>query len=316
MKVWLAGFALVAASSFAHAQLVVPISQNRVVSGDAGVNDFYGGTSQTDSDSDSAPDFGPFNEAASASLSPGNALGSGGGIQNSEILATSVVASGSSFANAESYDFDWEADAGGLSDLELVFTLTRKSSFTITGDIAAFDNGSASVYITTIQGTILAGEFAAGPSEMIAVNLSGTLDPGDYRFRARASGSCYASGFYFDYASSEYDVAFELTPLSDNYCVAAANSVGAGAVMSFSGAQDIGANNFFVQADGALPNGSGLFFYGPNRIQTPFGDGFRCVGGTTFRLQPPVQADGNGFVSKFVDFTLAPAGAGAGVRSR
>ena len=47
-------------------------------------------------------------------------------------------------------------------------------------------------------------------------------------------------------------------------------------------------------------------------IQIPFGDGFRCVGGNIFRLNPPQLIDSNGESSRLVDFTQPPAGSGAG----
>jgi len=46
-------------------------------------------------------------------------------------------------------------------------------------------------------------------------------------------------------------------------------------------------------------------------IQTAFGDGFRCVGGATRRLNPVLTADGMGTAVRPVDFTLPPADAGS-----
>ncbi|MCH2106313.1 MAG: hypothetical protein MK291_06705, partial [Planctomycetes bacterium] len=37
------------------------------------------------------------------------------------------------------------------------------------------------------------------------------------------------------------------------------------------------------------PSGQpGLFYYGPNQIEAPFGNGVRCVGGLVTRLNPPI----------------------------
>ena len=49
-------------------------------------------------------------------------------------------------------------------------------------------------------------------------------------------------------------------------------------------------------------NKMGLFFFGPTQIQEPFGDGFRCVGGMTRRVQPPVLADGTLTATLMLDF--------------
>jgi hypothetical protein len=42
-----------------------------------------------------------------------------------------------------------------------------------------------------------------------------------------------------------------------------------------------------------VPNQFGIFFAGPNQIQIPFGDGFRCVGGGVTRLTSPQMATEN-----------------------
>ena len=76
------------------------------------------------------------------------------------------------------------------------------------------------------------------------------------------------------------------------------------------GSVSVSGNNFTLVSGNAIPNGSGLFYYGPNMIQTPFGDGVRCVGGATRRLFPVLQADGMGTATRTVDFTVAPANAG------
>ena len=49
----------------------------------------------------------------------------------------------------------------------------------------------------------------------------------------------------------------------------------------------------------------GIFFYGPNQLQIPFGDGFRCVGGSIQRTQV-VQTDSAGSVAFALDLATAP----------
>lgn len=100
-----------------------------------------------------------------------------------------------------------------------------------------------------------------------------------------------------------------------NYCVAAPNSSGSGAMLSSSGDTSVSGNTFTLELIGAAPGQPGLFYYGPNEVQIPFGEGFRCVGGTTFRLNPPQNADAFGDTSRLVDFTQAPACCGPGAIS-
>ena len=96
------------------------------------------------------------------------------------------------------------------------------------------------------------------------------------------------------------------------YCTSAPNSVGSGCFISNSGTVSISTNNFSIVASAAAPGQPGLFYYGPNQISAPFGDGFRCVGGAVSRLNPPVIADSFGDASKAVDFTSGAPGSGPG----
>jgi len=44
----------------------------------------------------------------------------------------------------------------------------------------------------------------------------------------------------------------------------------------------------------------------------PFGEGVRCVGGSIFRLRPPVVTDATGAASLQVDFTQGAPSSGSG----
>jgi choice-of-anchor B domain-containing protein len=102
---------------------------------------------------------------------------------------------------------------------------------------------------------------------------------------------------------------------SSNYCTAYANSAGPGAHIDRSGSTSIPANDFVLEVQGAVPSQFGLFFYGPEAIEVPFGDGVLCVGAGTsglFRLLPPMPSDGAGNASRHLDFTQPPASDGDG----
>jgi hypothetical protein len=100
-------------------------------------------------------------------------------------------------------------------------------------------------------------------------------------------------------------------PDPTTYCVAAPNSVGPGMEMSFTGTTCYSNNDLTLWAFGGPPNKPGIFYYGSSQTQVPFGNGFRCVSGATFRL-PPVTIDGFGDVSFPVDLTTPPFSFGPG----
>lgn len=100
-----------------------------------------------------------------------------------------------------------------------------------------------------------------------------------------------------------------------NYCIAAPNSSGPGAFMACHGSTSIADNDFWLHSSGSTPNNFGRYFYGPGQQQLPFGNGFLCVDpGATglFRLNPPIAADGTGYIERRVDFSAPPAGGGDG----
>ncbi len=110
-------------------------------------------------------------------------------------------------------------------------------------------------------------------------------------------------------------VEVEVCPEPTNVCVTSPNSVGSGAIMAGRGSTSIAANYFKATAEHAPPGQFGIFYYGPELVQIPFGDGWRCIGTGgigTFRLNPPVLIDNTGFAFKLVDFTVPPAGSGPG----
>ena len=96
-----------------------------------------------------------------------------------------------------------------------------------------------------------------------------------------------------------------------SYCTGAPNSVGSGAAISLTGSISLGAGDAVLHAAGVPPTQFGLFYYGPDQIQLPWGDGFRCVGGGVYRLGT-VMSDGSGNATDPLDYTQYPMHAGSG----
>jgi len=100
-----------------------------------------------------------------------------------------------------------------------------------------------------------------------------------------------------------------------SYCATAPNSFGSGALMRSSGTSSVVLGNFTLEVTGAVPGQFGLFYYGPDQIQIPFGDGFRCVGAGAsglFRLHPPLAVEASGEARRPLDFESPPAASGPG----
>jgi hypothetical protein len=103
----------------------------------------------------------------------------------------------------------------------------------------------------------------------------------------------------------ESDVVPCLAPTS--YCVAAPNSTGSGAQISGIGTTSIAANDFGLRTTNLPANAVGLYFMGTTTLQQPFGNGFRCVGGSIVRL-PIINADASGVAQYILNQASLPAG--------
>ncbi|MFT4540297.1 MAG: hypothetical protein ACI835_002747 [Planctomycetota bacterium] len=117
-----------------------------------------------------------------------------------------------------------------------------------------------------------------------------------------------ASGFSDD--DNGNGVPDECECLSGNYCVTTSNSVGSGATIWFTGSTSISANDLTLRANGLPIQQFGIFYYGPNQLQAAFGEGFRCVGGSTTRL-PVISSNIAGNVNFPFDIPNLPPTAGA-----
>ena len=99
------------------------------------------------------------------------------------------------------------------------------------------------------------------------------------------------------------------------FCESTTNSSGASASISSMGSNSVATNDFGLRCEGASTNSFGIFFHGPDPTQVPFGDGFRCAGGMTIRLQPPLSASPAGDFSRPLDVNAPPANGGNGLIS-
>ncbi|HEV8113554.1 MAG TPA: hypothetical protein VGR31_12330 [Planctomycetota bacterium] len=99
----------------------------------------------------------------------------------------------------------------------------------------------------------------------------------------------------------------DIASFASNYCVGAPNSVGAGARISANGTASVVANDLKVFVGDAPRGVTAQFYYGPNAVQTPFGNGFMCVGGAIHALSMlSLNEAGAGWLP--IDYTHPPPG--------
>lgn len=144
----------------------------------------------------------------------------------------------------------------------------------------------------------------------ISVLIPAAAGPGDILVRNNGTSFANLSNAF------PFDPEIQGCPLPTIYCVAAANSTGSGAQIGYLGSASVSAEDLQLTIAGAPANQYGIFFYGPNATQTPFGQGFLCVGaGATgvFRIKPAILTSFLGTVSLNLDYDLPPMDAGVGM---
>jgi len=97
-----------------------------------------------------------------------------------------------------------------------------------------------------------------------------------------------------------------------SFCSSSQSSAGPGARISSSGSSRVGARDFHLIVNGAVPGQTGQFYYGAFADEAPFGDGVRCVGGRLFRVGLPVAVSPAGEVRLRLDFRHPPLSQGLG----
>lgn len=178
--------------------------------------------------------------------------------------------------------------------------------------------------LPTLQGRYVYADFCSGGVHSIAFDGLTASDPQEHTADLAIPGIENPVSFGEDAAGELYLVdrnGGEIWKLVQDgpsplpYCEGAPNSAGPGARIASNGNTSVTGNAFVLSASGVVPDQPGLFYYGPNQVQIPFGEGLRCVDGAgvgTFRLTPPLTSDAAGLALRAVDFHQAPANSGAG----
>lgn len=104
-----------------------------------------------------------------------------------------------------------------------------------------------------------------------------------------------------------------LEPFGDptTFCTGAPNSVGSGASIGHAGSTSIAAADLVLSAAGLPAGNAGLFFLGDSQVpQTPFGNGWRCIGGAIHRL-PLLAIGATGAVQQAFPYAGSPVTPGS-----
>ncbi len=166
-------------------------------------------------------------------------------------------------------------------------------------------------YVSIEQSQLVVGAIGRDPMAAVA-GAAYTYDLGSEPCSVNCGGTST-----FDWCEIALDPTLDLNAngvldacecLATNYCIAAVNSTGQGARIAIAGTPSISLNSMTLICTQLPPNSSGRFFYGPNQIQVPFGNGYRCVGGPTARM-PVSFAGSTGTAARSLDLQHPAPGA-------
>jgi hypothetical protein len=176
------------------------------------------------------------------------------------------------------------------------------------GFVRVFDGTSGAV-LHTFQGLASGDRFGTSVAALGNLNGAGALEIG-------IGASEHSNGFLLRGRAEVWTADFSGACAAPyNFCSATNNSTGQPALISFTGSTSVAANTFTLVATGLPPNTNGLFFYGQTEIQQSFGNGFRCAGGSVFRLGVQ-QASAGGVMTRHFDFPTAPGAPGPGTTAK
>jgi len=175
---------------------------------------------------------------------------------------------------------------------------------------ATFDTGCIDPLDEFYDGAVVYGpdEGLGGPCNPMGVYLPAGI--------FRDSDNDWVDGEWLEFAPTNWPG--NLTPgagngpcvscnpqIGANYCMVNPTSTGNPSIMSTSGSASIAANDLVIACDNIPGTEPGVFFYGAMQGQFPFGEGFRCVTGTIFRLWPPSTSSA-GTLTRAIDYNNVP----------
>ena len=293
--------ALAASLPCASAQ-VTYLSQLREVTVSASCDYSNGFDVEFEDDSIAAPDFAVFDEFLEVTAASDAGSGTARANHDSSLLPDRITASGYADGNTSgpAPSSGLFAFANASTRCEVVFQTATDLRFDITASLDPTNSGRSSVDLfDSNQSSIYAR--AANGGSFVALDDTVLLEPGTYTLRITATGSGFSGVTYG--SSGSYGVAIDFGDVVQRHCTAEPNSTGAPASIDVTGSTSVSANDFGLLATNAPVNSFGLFFYGPDRAMSPFGDGSLCVGGTIQRLLMPIQIDAAGTAALSVDIT-------------
>lgn len=164
----------------------------------------------------------------------------------------------------------------------------------------------------TVFGTSYASPYAAGVAALVISKMPGASPALVEQILRDSCVDLGAPGYDTTFGHGFVNARRALIKTCDMplvYCSTSPNSVGPGATMNHAGSPSISANDLTLIASNCPPNTAGLFYFGSMSTQAPFGNGFRCVAGVTFRI-PVVVVNVFGDAVHALDIPSVPSAAG------
>lgn len=223
------------------------------------------------------------------------------------LSAAGILASGQSIVVTEA-DPTTFANAWSLTGVT-VLGLNTVAALGRNDQINVFDAGGNLVERLTYGDEAIPGSIRAREkSGQVCSNLLGADSAIAWQLAALgdAFGSVQSAGGDLGTPGAHSYLSCNL-PIGTSYCVGGVNVSATTASITATGSTAVADQDITLHVTGSNPGTTGLFLFGSSQAQTPFNNGFLCVGGTLRRMYPPVHVSGTGTVTKSIDWGAAYA---------
>ena len=187
-------------------------------------------------------------------------------------------------------------------------------------DIAQGNEGRALVYLGSASGLSLSADWTAESPQSAefgwSVASAGDVN-GDGFADVLVGAPRFNSGEADEGRAFLYHGGLGPDAPGAHFCTALVNSSGSPALISASGSDTALDEHLTLRALDCPAGVPGLFYFGTTSISVPFGDGFRCAGGSLTRIRPVATTGVTGIARRELDFAAPYASsivAGADLR--
>lgn len=221
------------------------------------------------------------------------------GISGFSLFTVQGQSIGDAFGHHVAAIGDWDGD--GTED----FAVSALPSSPSVNSYVTIISGQTHAVLLSLSGALASEDFGSSIASLGDTTGDGRLELAVGSPNSNTNGS---SSGHVQVFSSGFTACGDIS----HYCATSPNSFGTGALILHSGSVNVSDNNLVLVSILCPFNQFGVFYFGNNQLNVPFGNGVRCVGGGIRRLHV-VNTGVSGSAASIVDLQNPLYGISGGV---